>query len=445
MTSTCPVGRPAGRSADMTANGPPGELELLSPAIVADPYPAYEILRGQAPVVRVPEHDLWLVTTYQACLEVLGDPVRFSSREALSGRNLFRDHAGAAELLRGGPGYPRVPTLILTDPPRHTRYRRVVQRAFAPAQTIGRLTPAIEQIVGELIDGFADRGRCDFVAEFAYPLPMRVISLVLDVPADMRDTLKRWSDDFIAAQAGNVDAGRVNAAAASTVEFEHYISGLLNEHAAAGDLADRTDFLSRLLVEGAGTDTDAPLTRQEQLSLVQQMLVGGNETTTNLLGNAMAVLIERPEWVQRLRHEPGLVPGFVEEVLRFESPLQGLYRVATEGTVVQGVPLPAGAKLMVLFGSANRDEQVYQPPGFDPGRDNRSSPHLAFGRGIHACMGQGLARKEVAIAITRLTQRLTAIRPVPDHPARPVELFGFHGRRSLDIIFTSVNDDRRAS
>jgi cytochrome P450 len=266
-----------------------------------------------------------------------------------------------------------------------------------------------------------------------------VISLVLGIPPEMRDTLKRWSDDFIAAQAGNITAERVASAATSTVEFEHYISDLLEERAAAPDLCEQPDFLSRLIVEGAGTEEFAPLTRQEQLSLVQQMLVGGNETTTNLLGNAMSVLLTHPEWAGVLRQDSGLVQDFVEEVLRYESPLQGLYRVAVDDTTVQGVEVPAGAKLMVLFGSANRDEQVYAPDGFDPTRDNRSRPHIAFGRGTHACMGQGVARKEVAIAITRLIKRLDNIQPVPDRPGRPVELFGFHGRRALEITFTPIS------
>ncbi|WP_236792068.1 cytochrome P450 [Amycolatopsis sp. GM8] len=431
MTSLCPHLRPAGRSE-------PDELELLSPAQVADPYPAYEQLRAQAPLVEVPEHNLWLVTSYSACIEVLGDPDRFSSRESLSGRNVFKGNPDAAARLRGGPGYPRVPTLILTDPPEHTRYRKIVQRAFAPAQTVRRLTPGIRERVDELIDGFADRGSCDFVAEFAYPLPMSVISQVLGFPPEMLDTLKKWSDDFISAQAGNIPPDRVDSAAASTVEFEHYVSALLDERAAAADLHERPDFLSRLIVEGAGDDFVPALTRQEQLSLCQQLLVGGNETTTNLLGNAMHVLIHDLDLAQRLREDPSLVPDFVEEVLRYESPLQGLFRVTTRDTHVQGIALPAGAKLMVLFASANRDENVYSPAGFDPDRDNRSAPHLAFGRGAHACMGQSLARREADLAITRLLQRLSLIEPAHDNPAQPVELFGFHGHRSLAIRFTQA-------
>ncbi|GAA1853167.1 cytochrome P450 [Pseudonocardia ailaonensis] len=413
----------------------PTDLELLSPARVADPYPVYEVLRAQGSVVEVPEQGLWLATTYAACLEILGDTERFSSRESLSGRNQFKAHPEAASVLRGGPGYPRVPTLILTDPPQHTRYRRLVQRAFAPAKTIKQLRPELERIVDELIDGFVDHGSCDFVAEFAYPLPMQVISLVLGIPPEMRDTLKRWSDDFIAAQAGNIDAERVASAAASTVEFEHYVSDEFDRRAAAPDRYERTDFLSRLVVEDEASSPEERLSRQEQLSLVQQMLVGGNETTTNLLGNAMAILANNPEQAERLRADLTRVPEFVEEALRYRSPLQGLFRMTTRDTQVQGIDLPAGAKVMVLFGSANRDEGVYSRPGFDPDRDNRSNPHLAFGRGAHACMGQGLARAEAATAVARLVGRLADIRQVPGSVWAPVELFGFHGHRVLDIEF----------
>lgn len=423
--------RPAGRSVAIEDE----ELELLSPARVADPYPAYEQLRATGPVVQVPDHDLWLVTTHDACVEVLESPERFSSAESLSGRNVFKGHPEAAARLRGGPGYPRVRTLILTDPPEHTRYRKVVQKALSPARTVRELTPVIEQLVDELIDEFVERGECDFVAEFAYPLPMRVISTILGIPLEKRDTLKKWSDDFIAAQAGNISHDRVMAAAESTYEFEHYISDLFDERATAADLDERLDFLSRLIVEDAADEDTPPLTRQEQLSLIQQMLVGGNETTTNLLGNALMMLLEHGEWVDRLRADPLLIPDFVEEVLRYESPLQGLYRVVVEDTTVQGVALPRGAKLMVLFASANRDESVYDAPGFDPTRDNRSTPHLAFGRGVHSCMGQSIARREAAIAVERLLSRLDDITLKPGSDPSAVELFGFHGKRSIDIRF----------
>lgn len=430
---SCPRDRPAGRSVD-------GEerIELLSPGRVANPYPIYELLRDQAHVVEVPESNLWLITTHQACLEVLGDPDRFSSRQALSGQNRFRDHPEAAAMLRGGPGYPRVPTLILSDPPEHVRYRGIVQRAFAPAKTVKRLSPQIEKMVVELIAGFAARGHCEFVSEFAYPLPMSVIRTVLGVPPEMLHTMKRWSDDFIAAQAGNIDSDRVAQAAASTVEWEHYISDLLDRRAAAPDLEEREDFLSRLIVEGAGDETVAPLTRQEQLSLAQQLLVGGNETTTNLLGNLMFQLASDPALADKLRADPELVPGFIEEVLRYESPLQGLYRVVTRDTEVQGVKLPAGARLMVLFASANRDEQEYSPAGFDAQRDLRGHPHLAFGRGSHACMGQNLARCEARIAVNGLLARLIDIRPAPNGRREPVTLFGFHGLRTFDVSFSQA-------
>jgi cytochrome P450 len=429
----CPYNRPAGRS---ESDDP---LSLLSPAQVADPYPGYERLRAEGPVVHVPEHGLWLVTTYAACLEVLGKPEVFSSSQSLSGRNLFRDHPHAAATLRSGPGYPRTRTLILTDPPEHTRYRSVVQRAFAPAETVRRLTPEIEARVDELIDGFASRGKCEFVGEFAYPLPMSIISLVLGFPPGLIDTLKRWSDDFIAAQAGNIDAERVASAARSTVEFEHYVSDQLDERGAAPDAAGQPDFLSRLAVASRGEDGQPPLTRQEQLSLTQQMLVGGNETTTNLLGNLMAALAADPALADRVRADPGATQGLVEEVLRYESPLQGLYRVATADTEVQGVAVPAGARLMVLFASANRDERVYDPPGLAPDRDLRTAPHLAFGRGIHACMGQSLARREARIAVDRLLARLGELRLAPGGQREPVTLFGFHGLRHLDITFRPLS------
>lgn len=405
--------------------------QALEPANIEDPYRMYERLRRDAPVAYVPERDLYLVTRYETVLGILADPVTYSSAGSLSSASVFADNPEALQILRQGEGYPRRPTLILTDPPEHKRYREVMQRALDPGATMRALIPKIRDRVNELIDDFTE-GRCEFVRDFAYPLPMMVVSEILSVPREDIERLKRWSDDFIAAQAGNIDRERAIRCAQSTVEFEAYFAPRLRQR----QERPTEDFLSRLV---APPTEGAPLTVQELLSLVQQMLVGGNETTTNLLGSAMHIFLGTDGLWDRLRADPSLLPRALEEVLRYESPLQGLFRQTTTDVVLDGVAVPAGSRLMISFGSANRDERVFEEPGYRADRDNAFT-HVAFGRGAHSCLGQTLARREAVIAFEALLERLVNPRVVADEAPTYVRLFGFRGLAAFHVEFDDVAD-----
>ena len=194
--SRCPFAKPN--------DAPAG---LLTEDALREPYAIYKRLRKEQPVAYISEQNFWLITRYDDCEYVLAHPENFSSREAVSSTNAYRRSPEAVEILSRSKGHPRARTLIMADPPEHTRYRAILQRALIPAKTLRELTPRIQIIVDELIDGFCESGSCEFVREFAYPLPMRIVAALLDVHDDQIDMLKAWSDDFISVQAGNIPAG----------------------------------------------------------------------------------------------------------------------------------------------------------------------------------------------------------------------------------------------
>jgi cytochrome P450 len=402
---------------------------LLNEEALREPYAIYKRLREEAPVAFIPEQNFWLVTRYDDCEFVLSHPEKFSSREAVSSTNAYRRSPEALEILSKSKGHPRAKTLIMSDPPDHTRYRAILQRALIPAKTLRELTPRIQLIVDELIDGFCERGSCEFVREFAYPLPMRIVAALLDVPDNQIDMLKAWSDDFISVQAGNIPEDRIVDAARHTIEFEEYILAKLDSRRKT----KRDDLLGRLVDVPDGEES---LTTQELLNFALQILVGGNESTTNFLGNGMYRLIDTPGLISEIQANPERIPDIVEEILRHDAPLQGLFRVATEDHNFDSIKIPKGAKLMLSFGSANHDEKYYGDADFDPDRDNRSTLHLAFGRGIHACAGQAFARREGVIAFQTLTRRLPDIRLSKTLPSERQTLFSLRGMKQLHLEFT---------
>lgn len=407
----------------------PKSIGLLSEEALREPYKIYKHLRNEQPIAFIPEQNFWLVTRYDDCEFVLTHPELFSSREAVSSTNAYRRSPEALEILSRSKGYPRAKTLIMSDPPEHARYRAILQRALVPAKTLRELTPRIQIIVDDLIDDFCERGSCEFVREFAYPLPMRIVAALLDVPDDQIDMLKAWSDDFISVQAGNIPDDRVVDAARHTIEFEEFIMAKFNDRRRE----PKDDLLGRLIGAHLGEE---PLSVQELLNFALQILVGGNESTTNFLGNGLFSLLETPGLITAIQSNPKRIPDIVEEILRNDAPLQGLFRVALAEYSFGDVTIPKGAKLMLSFGSANHDEKYYGDADFDPDRDNRSTLHLAFGRGIHSCAGQAFARREGVIAFETLARRLPDIRLSTKLPSERQTLFSLRGMKQLNVEFT---------
>ncbi|MDQ1005636.1 cytochrome P450 [Streptomyces sp. V4I23] len=299
--------------------------------------------------------------------------------------------------------------------------------AFAPVKTANAFTPRIQELVDELIDGFAMAGKCEFIRQFASPLPIQVIGSVLGVPESDIGMLKAWSDDFAAVQCGNIPHERLVQVARSVVESQEYFLAQLEERRRE----PRDDLLGRMIRPPNG---ESPLEVPELLDLINQIMVAGNETTTAFLGNAMYLLATTEALTDQLDDTPALIPNLIEEVLRLETVLPAQYRTTTEDVEISGTRVPAGAKIAVLFASANRDESYYDEK-FKPDRENWPVPHMGFGRGIHACIGQALARREGEIAIERLVKRLTDFRIDPDRLPVRTHLFGLRGLVELHLRF----------
>jgi cytochrome P450 len=386
------------------------------------------MLRSEQPVAFIPDQNLWILSRYDDCKFALGHPEIFSSKEAVSSTNAYRRSSEALEILKRSKATPRARTLIMSDPPEHDRYREILYRALAPGRTVRELTPKMKSIINELIDGFCERGSCEFIREFAYPLPMRVVAAILDVPDEQIDILKAWSDDFIAVQAGNIPDDRIVSSARRTLEFEEFILGKLDDR--QRNRID--DFLGRLVNQ---PPHEQRLSVPELLNICLQILVGGNETTTNFLGSALVTLIRRPGLLEDIRHSEAHLPQLVEEILRTESPLQGLFRIAKQDHAFGDVVVPRGAKLMLCFGSANRDEAYYGTGEFDQTRDYKQKMHLAFGQGIHACAGQAFARREGVLAMEALAQRLSGLRLSGNRSPVRQMLFGIRGFKEIHIEF----------
>jgi cytochrome P450 len=411
-------------------------LFALEPEAVRCPYPTFEWLRREAPVIWVDEIESFVVTRYEDIAWVLKRPELFSSTAA-TGPVLARQMAdGVAAILaepqdeRLGPVLSRVnrmgvKVLLSADPPLHRRQRNLVNRAFTQRR-VRQSEPAIRALAEELVDRFPDQGPVEFVAAFAVPLPLSVIADRLGVPRADLPAFKRWSDDFTVA-IGNHHLGpeELKAMLLSQAEFFAYFEAMVEQRRAVpGD-----DLLSEL-ANARLPDGDA-LSMAELLGMLNQFLVAGNETTTKLLASAVCRLAGDSVLCDRLRSDPALIEPFVEEVLRLEAPVQGLYRTAIEDCTVGGHPVPAGASLWLAYASGNHDGTVFaSPEEIDLQRDY-SPPHLSFGFGEHFCLGAALARAEARIGLTVLLERFSHLSLDPANRFDFEPSYALHGLREL--------------
>jgi cytochrome P450 len=341
-----------------------------------DPYPVYGSLRADHPVYWAAPSNTWVLSRHADVEAALLDPGTYSSASGI-----FPTPAGMemTELL--------LPMMIMTDPPRHSQLRALVSSGFT-ARRIASMEPAVTAIATELVEGFAQAGTCDLVAELAGPLPAMVIADLLGIPREDRAQFRQWSSLLVQADPVRDQTGAGLAAAASLYE---YFSGFLAQRRKK----PRNDLISALV--GAEVDGQR-LTEEELLGFCLLLLVAGHETTTNLLANSTVILARHPASRERLARHPELLPGAVEELLRFDSPVQGLSRTLTRDVSIHGTTMPAGDTVLLLFGSANRDERVFPAADrFDI--DRGPERHLAFGRGIHFCLGAALARLEARAAL----------------------------------------------
>jgi cytochrome P450 len=383
------------------------EINPLSPETAECPFPFYEAMRNECPVYQVPGAGFFIVSRFEDVLHVLRHPEIFSSKSGPGLRPVPDEEI--LSIMR--QGWMPVDTLLTNDPPAHARYRALVNKAFS-ARRVASLEPSVTQIANDLIDAFIADGEVELVQQFAVPLPLTVIADALGVDRADMDRFKRWSDDSVAPLGGFLTREREIECARSIVEFQHYFAEQLEERRTH----PRDDILTDLLNAHIGGEGEEgrPLNMAEMLSILQQILVAGNETTTNLIASGMMLLTRDHALMERLAREPDRIPNFVEEALRLESPVQGLFRMAVQDTEIGGTPIPAGSRILLSYASANRDEREFDHPELiDLERENPEG-HLAFGRGIHFCLGAALARLEARVAFTLLLTRLKNIRAVEE-------------------------------
>ncbi|MFF3395654.1 cytochrome P450 [Streptomyces sp. NPDC002669] len=400
---------------------------ILDPSARADPYPLYAELR-KTPVLRDGD-DLFVVSTYWEIKGLLHDP-RISS----DARNLSPGAAGT--LLQEEEDSPLPPAFLRLDPPEHDRLRRMTMRPFGPPETPRRvhdMRGELTRIVSGLIDDFGDRKQVDLVDDFSYPFPVTVICRLLGVPREDEARFHSWADTIAAGldPAPGQDPGENRRATRQArTDLGRYLAGLIDERGGApGD-----DMLSALVTQHGA---DGRMTRMEVLSTAALLLIAGHETTVNLITNGMLTLLRNPDVLERLRTDPALAAPLVEELLRFEPPVQLLPQRTTVADIdIGGTTIPRGASVWLVLASGNRDPKRFADPDrFDPGR--RDNQHLGFGSGIHNCFGAPLARLEAQIALTELARRLDNPRLVADPPPYRQNAV-LRGPRHLEVAFDAL-------
>ena len=410
------------------------DYDPFSPRFRDDPYPAYRALRESAPVHFAPESRMFCVSRHEDVSQVL--------RRA----DLFSSSAMATVLMNAdmGPMRPRYllalarfllkarinpitmqkrGNLVSSDPPRHDVMRKIVNRAFTPKR-IEAWEQRAREIVATRLAKLARGDAFDVVEDLAVPLRVTIIAEMLGVAPERQHDFKRWSDAIIAVATGSA---RQNPVESGMLDGFGELYAYLRKTVRARRRAPENDLVSVLV----DPSQDGVLDELDMVQFVVLLLVAGNETTTNLIGNAVHALLEHPEQLARVAADPALVPGLVEETLRYDAPIQMVFRTASCDTEIAGTPIPKGSTVVPLLGSANRDERVFDAPDrFDVGRDAKG--HLAFGLGVHFCLGAALARLEARVALEGLVPLLAECEP-GQSVAPFIDSFLVRGRTQLPV------------
>lgn len=391
-----------------------------------DPWSSYAALRDHDPVHHVvppgrPDQDFYVLSRHADVLAAAVDTETFSSAQGLT--------VTYGELAK--IGLEDNPPFVMTDPPVHTAFRRLVARGFTPRQ-VAELEPAVRAFVAERLERIRDAGGGDVVAELFKPLPSLVVAHYLGVPEEDRPRFDAWTDAIVAANAEGGASGAAHGAAAATVELMAYFSALMDRRRseqAAGSMAD--DTVSHLVAAaGEGEPrTDALAI----LAFVFTMVTGGNDTTTGLLGGTMELLAENPDQHEELAESTGLVPDAVEEMLRLTSPVQGLARTTTRDVDLHDTVVPAGRRVLLLYGAANRDWRKYGADAEQLDIRRRPTQILTFSQGHHHCLGAAAARLQARVALEELVTRIPRFTVDPDEI---VWAPGAYVRRPLSVPLT---------
>ncbi len=387
-------------------------IDLMDGAFYGrEPHDAYAWMRAHAPVYYDEGNDLWAAATYATVKQASVDTESFSSAQGIR------------------PKYPALPMMIDFDAPEHVRRRRLVSEGFAPRR-VRAMEDAVRQASDAILDTVCEKGRCDFVADVAAPLPIAVIGDMLGVAPEDRAELLEWSDAMLKSQ-GSPDPAAMERSMEAFVGYTGYINEVVADRKASGDTDDLVGVLCHADIDGDFLDDD---------SLVHEtllILIGGDETTRHVISGGLEELLAHPDQLAALAADPaGLLPGAVEEMLRWVSPIKNMCRTATRDVELGGRTIRAGQELILLYPSANRDESVFdQPETFDITRT--PNPHMAFGFGAHFCLGNQLARLELKVMFERLLARLPDLRLAVDRSELPRRQANFiSGFEEMPIDFT---------
>jgi cytochrome P450 len=385
--------------------------EFFPAELRRNPFPFYDARREVSPVLHLEPFDLWLIFDYDSVRRALEDHATFSSQARAPGEKPFD-------------------WLVFNDPPRHSKLRALVSRAFTP-RIVADLEPRVRQMSCDLLEPQLDRGEMELVADYSSQLPVMVIAELLGIPLADRSIFKHWSDSILLLAdtvAGGEQARLAGQQYGSIAcEMDAYLKATLDDRRRA----PRNDLLSKL----AHVEVDgARLSHEEISGFFQLLLAAGSETTINLINNAVLCFLEHPQQLARLREQIDLLPTAIEEVLRFRSPFQAVFRQTTCNIQMHGQTIPADKLVLPLIGSANRDPRHFaNADRFDIARS--PNPHMAFGHGIHFCLGAALSRLEARIALEDILRRMEDIEFACDAPWEPRPAFHVHGPTRLPIAF----------
>tara|TARA_B110001452_G_scaffold139084_1_gene115645 strand:+ start:10801 stop:12048 length:1248 start_codon:yes stop_codon:yes gene_type:complete len=407
--------------------------DLTNPQVMANPYEFYRAIHGDnAKVVEVPGVGGWIGR--------MAD-VKVAAKQTETFSNSYFDEGGpiptgvsgepleddVKEIFCQGPEVANA--LWTTDPPVHTMHRKLVNKAFTSGW-VRSIEPRISEIAHQLIDKFASSGQVEFMHQYAVYLPMIVISEALGMKIEEAETFKRWSDDILRGNLDVLDHDQRKVVARSFVEANLRFESILNLRRKKPE-SDLISSLASAQVDGVC------LANKEALPIINTTMLAGNETTTNLIGNAMKILLDNPAIIELLREDKNLIPGFLDEVMRFECPVQCLYRVVTKDTQLGDFELKQGSRVMLGWGSAGRDPDYFDDPNtfiFDRPNAHR---HIGFGWGPHVCIGLGLARAEARIAIAAIIDRLTGMKMAANYRPTYAPTFATRGFKDLHFSFAT--------
>ena len=390
--------------------------------------------REEAPVHQDPHTGIFFISRYEDVVKMSMDHESFSSK-MLAGNQRAVAGSDNTELRRiMEKGYPQVDTMLTQDPPLQRRYRKFVDGAFSPA-SLKALEPFIEETANNLIDAFIKDGQCEFLSAFGVPLPLTVITWQLGAPQSDLHLFRKWTRAFIGNLSQQLDGQGLIEAAKSMIEFQQYFVERMDERRAE----PRDDILSKIV--NASINGEKPLNNSECLSMISQIMVAGNETTSASLTEGVWHLIQNPAQFERIQNDPSpeKISQLVEETLRISSPSANMFRRSTRDIELGGVTIPANSICFARFASANMDDRRFpDPEKFDPTRTNLKE-HVAFGKGVHHCLGAALSRREMNIGFKVIFQRLEKFRltenaPDPEFSANAL----LHGLTGLELSFEEV-------